>query len=272
MAKSSDGLLAQIENGALDSSVPLADTLRKCVALGGRAGSTELRDWARRELDGYGPDDELPEYRTVGAMIAIDGATMHAIITGQQIAHSSLPEFAQEAIKEEVDLRFGVAQLEDMVNNSRKGFVRIQDAAMPDLARIMNHEAPYGNSISAVYWQVSANSVLGVLDRTRTALVSLVAEMRAAGLDSQQLPTPEAANQAVSVVLHNAKRSVINVTTSQSSGAAPATAIATVGGGNSSQSTRLPAWIRGPWGFLVGASTIVAGAVGVATWQGWNPL
>jgi hypothetical protein len=54
MARPVPGLLSQIEEGALDSRVPLVDVLRKCVALGGQAGSAELRDWARRELDGYG--------------------------------------------------------------------------------------------------------------------------------------------------------------------------------------------------------------------------
>jgi hypothetical protein len=33
------GLVAQIEKGALDESIPLTSTLRKCVVLGGHAGS-----------------------------------------------------------------------------------------------------------------------------------------------------------------------------------------------------------------------------------------
>ena len=272
MARSADGLLSQIEDGALDSSTPLADTLRKCVALGGQAGSAELRDWARRELDGYGPQDELPDYRKVGAIIAIDGAKMTAVITGQQIAHSALPEFAQPHIKEEVELRYGVAQLEHMVKSEKGGNIKLQHPGMPDVARVMNSDAPYGNSISSVYWSVSANSVLGVLDRTRTALVSLVAEMRAAGVHVQDLPSPQAAAQAVNVVLHNAKRSVINVSSAHATGAGSATAHGAVDQSGATNSSRVPSWVRGPWGFAVGAATIVAGVAGVATWQGWNPF
>lgn len=52
------------------------------MALGGRAGTADLRDWARRELDGYGGDDDLPDYRVVTVPILIDGSTFHAIITG----------------------------------------------------------------------------------------------------------------------------------------------------------------------------------------------
>lgn len=271
MAKPSNGLLSQIEDGAIDSSIPLADTLRKCVALGGRAGSADLRDWARRELDGYGPDDDLPDYRTVGAAIAIDGSNMHVIVRGQQIAHSDLPDFAQDAIKPEVELRFGVAQLENMVSESEKGTVKLQHPSMPELATYMDSQAPYGNSIAKVYWQVAANSVLGVLDRIRTTLIALVAEMRAAGINDREMPSPEATKQAVSVVLHNAKRSTINVNTSQS-GAGPAVTQSAIRTAASNEKSLIPAWIRGPWGLLVGASTIVAGVAAVATWQGWSPL
>jgi hypothetical protein len=67
------GLLTEIERGALDDNVPLATTLRKCVALGGQAGSIELRRWASRELNGYkAGDDDLPEWRIVGAVLHID--------------------------------------------------------------------------------------------------------------------------------------------------------------------------------------------------------
>src|SRR3546814_9342286 len=103
MARSADGLLSQIEDGALDSSTPLADTLRKCVALGGQAGSAELRDWARRELDGYGTEAELPDSSTGGAIIPLDGATVNAGITGPTLPHSPLPAFSMAHTKEGAD-------------------------------------------------------------------------------------------------------------------------------------------------------------------------
>jgi hypothetical protein len=43
----------EIERGALDNQRSLADTLRRCVLLGGKARSAELRAWASRELTGY---------------------------------------------------------------------------------------------------------------------------------------------------------------------------------------------------------------------------
>src|SRR3954453_8942328 len=100
-------LMGEIELGALDAAIPLADTLRKCVILGGKSGSTKLRDWASRELQGY-QNDDLPSYRKVSAPLKIDGINPGAQITGQQISPHALPDPADKLIKEEVELRFGV--------------------------------------------------------------------------------------------------------------------------------------------------------------------
>jgi hypothetical protein len=56
-----------------DDDVPIATALRKCVVLGGRSGSEELRDWATRGLQGYYGQDDLPEYRVITAPLTVDG-------------------------------------------------------------------------------------------------------------------------------------------------------------------------------------------------------
>ncbi|MCR1785397.1 hypothetical protein KVF89_22850 [Nocardioides carbamazepini] len=270
MAKTPQGLMTQIEAEALDSSVPLADALRKCIALGGRSGSADLRDWARRELEGYSPNDALPAYRIVAAIIAIDGATMTAVIKQQRIARSSLPDFAQDQIKEEVVLHQGVAELEHLISSSDSGAIKITLPAMGDLVTYMNSEVPYGNSISAMYWVVAVSTVVGVLDRTRTNLVALVAEMRAAD-PGTDVPSAEAARQAVSVVINGGKRNKVSFTSAQALGPS-ATANASAPTYDVVDSPRVPRWIHGPWGVLVGLGSIVSGLAGVAAWQGWPPF
>ena len=69
MARRDETLLSEIERDLLGGK-PLADLLRKCVVLGGRSSSVELRDWASRELRGYNVGDDLPSYRTVGALFS----------------------------------------------------------------------------------------------------------------------------------------------------------------------------------------------------------
>lgn len=243
------------------------DVLRKCVALGGRAGSEQLRDWARQELDGYAGQEQLPRYRTVPATIAVDGTNIGWQITGEQISTMQLPEFARDVIKQEAPLPHRVAELEHMA--ARDETVRLQHPGMPDLVSYLNSTAEYGTTIRAMYWQVAPTSIRGVLDSIRTTLVALVAEMRAVGVE--EMPSAEAANQAVNVVIHNAKRSSIMVNANQASGAdrAPQSIHQQA---PPEKRSRIPAWIRGPWGFAVGAAGIIAALAGVAVWLGWNPF
>ena len=69
-------LLDEIEAAALSESQSLATALRKCIALAGRAESGALREWATQELRGYEPDDDVPAYRVIHVLLAIDGSVM----------------------------------------------------------------------------------------------------------------------------------------------------------------------------------------------------
>lgn len=53
-------LLRDIQQAAVDSSIPLSDLLRKCTLLAARLQNDELRSWVARELNGYESADELP--------------------------------------------------------------------------------------------------------------------------------------------------------------------------------------------------------------------
>jgi hypothetical protein len=68
-----DTLLRSLREHVLDESEPLAGLLRKCLLLGAETGSDALRDWARKELNGYDVEDDLPEYRRLaGVPISMD--------------------------------------------------------------------------------------------------------------------------------------------------------------------------------------------------------
>ena len=101
--------------------------------------------------------------------------------------------------------------------------IKLQPPKAGDLVRLMNmeNEDPTQHIVS-LYWGVSPAAIEGVLDGIRTALVELVAELRASMPGGEEVPSAEAANQAVSVVA-TGKRARVHVTTTQASGAATAT-------------------------------------------------
>ena len=79
----------------------------------------------------------------------------------------------------------------------------------------MNHEnGEYSSqTILNVYWVFPASSVTGDLDRIRTILTGLVAEMRSSGLHEDAIPTAAAANQAFNVIVKGNKRSSVTINT-----------------------------------------------------------
>lgn len=257
-----ESLLDQIQRDVLDDTVPLANALRKCLALGGQSGSEELRDWATLELQGYKDleANPLPDYRVVPAALMVDRFSGNAQIQNQQISASILPDFAQEWISDRVEFRQGVGEIEALIKQGEQvGFLRLGIPMGAEIARLMNADPQQHSTIDRIYWSVTPAAVRGVVDQVRTSLTQLVAELRATMPRGEEVPSTEAANQAVQVVVHGGKRSRINVNTSQASGPESTATTTTTSSPAKSESG---SWSRSKriGAFVVGAATI-AGAV-----------
>lgn len=259
-------LLGQIERGALDEKTSITSLLHKCIVLGGRAGSIELRDWARRELRGYEASDQLPDYRKVGAAIGVDAVSGNYMVKNQTISPFDLPDFVQDAgIGEVFEVRMGIGRVEDLARTSDDSVkLSLPDGA--SLAKLMNTENgnPY-QAIHRVFWMVSPVAFQGVVDQVRTSLVELVAELVAHMPDGQREPTREAADLAAQFIV-TGKRHTLNIVNAQAS----------AGGANTvslpSTAERESFWQR--WrkrGVVIGIATVVAGAVAIFTWLEWTP-
>lgn len=242
-------LLDQIERDVLDESASVAAALRKCVVLGGRSGSVPLSDWATRELEGYHGSNELPDYRRLAAPIQLDGITGNMFVTGQAVAPSALPDFVRDVVKEQVELRDGIGQIEQLASMAE---IKLGLPGGGDLVRVMNAEIGEFQRIDRIYWALSPAAVRGVLDQVRTALTKLVAELHATTPRGQEVPSAEEASQALNFVV-TGKRAKVSVSAAQATGSAPALA-STSGAGEEAES--------GTW---TTSRRIGAAVVGVAT-------
>jgi hypothetical protein len=260
-------LINEIEAGALDENTPIASVLRKCLVLGGRAGSADLRDWARRELHGYDKKTDIPSYRKVSAHIKIDAVMGHHRVTGQIIGPHNLPEVAQDEIKEEFLFPWSIGQIEDMARpqSDDSDSVSLSLPGASALMALMNHNVGEFERITALYWSVNRVSFRNVVDKVRTTCTELVAELHATTSAGQDTPTSEAIDQAIQLAVAG-KRNTVNVLN------APASGVGNIARIETPFTPRESAWQR--WrkrGIVVGISTIIAAVVGVATWLGWTP-
>lgn len=94
-------MLRSLREHLLDESEPLAGLLRKCLLLGAETGSEALRAWARRELNGYGEEDEVPKYRRFyDVPILMDSMSGRMWRRGDAITRLNLPHEAREYVPE----------------------------------------------------------------------------------------------------------------------------------------------------------------------------
>lgn len=267
MSRRGHGLVSEIERDAMSEDRPLASTLRKCVILGGRAGSTELRDWATRELRGYELEDELPKYRIIPAPIRVDAMRGNFQITGQRISPGELPDGIAEHIDEEVQIRYGIGEIEALAKRyeTTNESARFSLPGGADIVRLMNYEiGDQFQRIMEVYWAVSGSALQGIVDRVRTALAELIGELLAGMPEGQDVPSAELTNQAVNVAV-SGKKSRVTVAAAQSSpgGVSSVTPAA-------SEDVESPFWTtaRKIGAVIVGIATVVAAVVTILQWQG----
>ena len=248
-------LLRRIERGAHDGSSDLASLLRRCITLGGVTGSESLREWATRELMGYGNDDELPDYRRAAAPLVLDAHVPGGRITGQQVPYNLVPDFAREDLGDDIGFHQPIAELTAMAAGARRRGETTVKLGIPlgsGVVAVMNDELRRGGQpqvIERIYWDVSLVPIMRVLDAIRTKLVALIAEMRAGTPPGTVMPTREVAERAVGVVIHGTGHRIVIQQDSPG-------ATATVAERGESRARRIAYWV-------VAVATVVAAVAAV---------
>jgi hypothetical protein len=217
MSHTRGSLLAQIEAVVLDDTVPLSSLLQKCIVLGGRAGSEKMRDWTRRELNGYEEDETVPKYRRLPAvlMVVITNSAGH---NGRSVRldPAVFPTQVHDMLrKKDMDLNDavlsgGIGELEALAKQETDEH-RFLPSFGGFIAYVLNdqHMVAPNSRAAEVYWSVSSASIRGLLVRVRTALAELIAELISLTPQDQEVPDKLAADQAVQFVI-TGDRTTIN--------------------------------------------------------------
>lgn len=200
-------LLAALESDII-ADAAVAPTLRKVILLGGRAGSSELRDWASLELSGYDDEASLPAYRRVPAPICIDANVGNTRRTGQIISPSILPTYARDLFSNGPTFFQGIGTIEAMAREARidGGNLTLTHRNAMDVCAALDAGQPFQET-TALYWKVSAASIEGIVEHVKTTLAELVAAMRSRTPVGDVLPEATTADWAVREILGEAGRS-----------------------------------------------------------------
>lgn len=197
----------------LDESEPLAGLLRKCLLLGAETGSVSLRDWARKELNGYGGEDDVPDYRQVsGVPISMNSISGNTWATGQTISRFQLPQEAWEYVPETMSFRQPVEELEQMAGAKSLSF---SSPGLSMAQAIWNRQLGPFQSISSLSYTMMGSVVAGMVGQVRTQLVDIIADLTA-DTPLSELPSKVQVDTAVSE--HIGAGTVYNTTINSASG------------------------------------------------------
>lgn len=167
-------LLDQIDDAALGGDVTRA--LLLCQKLAGHAGSEELRSWAERELAGYPPDAELPEFRTIrGVMIG------QGVMPGARFQHVTIPSdiLPKELLDEgflDLPIRWSIAQVQAAADTGKDVTVMPHRSAL--LAQVVNSANQSAAQFEQVHFDCSSTAFLAISTAVKSKLLSLTAELR----------------------------------------------------------------------------------------------
>ncbi len=180
-------LIEQIKEDAINSSVPLTDTLRRCAQLARNLGNNELRDWVDHELNGYPGWIALPEYRILSA-----SASGHfAGIAGSELRNFSIPA---SILPEEhrdfgnrVFIRQPIAECISLAESDSSSGVT---SPWPgELIALVGTQILEGMQCYAAWQKVSSGAFVGLVDAVRNRLHKFLLEL--------ELEVPEAGDQEI---------------------------------------------------------------------------
>ncbi|UID79500.1 hypothetical protein J3U96_03705 [Stenotrophomonas maltophilia] len=179
-------LLRDIQQAAVDSSIPLSDLLRKCTLLAARLQNDELRTWVASELNGYDSADELPPYRV--ATVVSKGHFSGPFQSGLRNANiplACLPHQFHEMLSH-THIQNGIAALESLVKNSDGGTLR--ELWNPDLVAHFGKDIYDGMNCMEAWKVIPVSAIVGVLDTVRTKVLNFAIDIEAAAPEAGEAP------------------------------------------------------------------------------------
>lgn len=190
-----DSLLTSLRNHTLHEGEPLAGLLRKCLMLGAETGSDSLRQWARKELNGYEVDDELPSHRKL-PFPPLSADMMSGNTWAKNMTYSvlQLPPKARQFLGDEFLLHQPVEELERISTQKSLAF---SNNGLAYAQHLWNESLGPFQQVMNLRFTASGAMFAGVIGQIRTHLVDLIADLTA-NTPLEELPRKEAVDAAVS--------------------------------------------------------------------------
>lgn len=160
-------LLKEIRDASVDANVPIANVLRKCAVLGARLNNNDLRDWALQELNGYGTDLDVPEYRRVTAPLTGDFTGALQGFSNTPIPAVFLPKQLQNRARWHC-FREGVAGMESLLEGKGEA---VTISWSGDWIAWIQSEGKFDMTLVAARQVIGVSAIVNIIDTVRNRVL-----------------------------------------------------------------------------------------------------
>ena len=176
LGKNKDSLVAQLQKGVLDSSVPISDILRKAKVLAHLLKSEELKSWVDAELKGYASADDLPAYRKFSPVNLGTFVGFNKVVRNVPFPVALLPDDIREFGA--MEFRHGVGEIEASAVQAENENLRVQWP--PEVVILAREHVPMSDgSVLVEAWKpFSKSQFVGILAQIRNHLLDFLLELQ----------------------------------------------------------------------------------------------
>ncbi len=185
----------------------------KTLVFSKRIGNEELSDWLMKELNGYGNNDTLPDYRFART-------TLQCVLkqNGQNTNTVALPLscFNQDTREVLMKKPFGesVSALEGVLSDKNNQYIR-ENFAVDMLQSLSNEAKKNGHNFTIVNCQqtVSTIELKSILISVRTKLLDLLLKLEKNTIDPQSLSTNNKLKSEINTTINYFMNEIYNIKT-----------------------------------------------------------
>jgi hypothetical protein len=195
------GLVFELQRDALKRNISVSDLLRKALVVSKKLGVTHIQEWLNNELNGYGPESEIPSYRVIRGQIKAFNPY-----------HGWQPlNFGDEEMSEKLSISQimqPVGELDSLTAGSGNLQVPFSQDIVNALMSAMN--IPLQPSL-----HVPQSEVIGLLDAVRNIILDFALQLEQEGILGEGMSFSKEEKQSARQITYNVTNNIGSMQHSQ---------------------------------------------------------
>lgn len=159
----------------LIDDAPISKIMLKAQAIAANLGNDKFTEWIKREQNGYGKDDDIPEYRKSKCQAKVNMTKGFNIITNFDVPIDAIPDEKTREVLSHICFSEPISEIDNMSKNaSPSGALKV---IAPAYAYYKTNEIfPYCN-VDALWKVTNVTAASAVVDKFKSKMLEFFLEL-----------------------------------------------------------------------------------------------